>query len=198
MNTTTTTTNDHTETAKAMLRLAAAHEALAPYWGEDDAIYQGAPAALMMEYAEAILGVPASSGEILECLAPGAWGQQVAWAQQQLERRDYPEFFAGLEEIGRIREEHGEDALHGQEYSGLFVKLLRTAPPRYRAEADNILSEALPTATHVTEDGQAVFSAQQIADKWGVPVDEVEAQIQRMADMGLSDGIHTGPVHPIQ
>lgn len=184
------------ETAQALRRLAVAHEALAPYWR--DGIYRDAPDALMNEYAEAILGIPASCWEKLECLEPGSCRQQIDWAQGQLEQRDYPEFFATLAEVGRIRDEQGEEAVAGPKYSELFVKLLRTAPARFKAEADNILADALPTATHVTEDGQPVYSAQQLADKLGVPVEEIEAGIQRMEDMGLSDGLHTCPVHPIQ
>lgn len=190
-------TTNHIETAQALRRLAEAHEALAPYWG--DGTYLDAPIALMNEYAEAILGIPAGFGEKLECLEPGAWGQQVAWARQQLERRDYPEFFALLAEMGRIRDAEGEEALHSDKHSGLFVKLLRCAPPRHKAEAYAILEEGLPQATHVDDQGSPVFSAEQIAQKFGVPVEKVEANIARMQREGLMDGCtYSGPVHQLQ
>lgn len=177
-------------------RLKAALSAIEPYL--KSGTFENAPTALMDEYAEALVGASASYWAEVERLEPGTSPALLAWAKDHIERRDYPEFFAILAEIGRIRDEQGEDAAAAPEHAELFMKMMRAAPPRYLGEAKTILVDVLPTATHVTEDGQPVYSAQQIADALGVSVEVIEAGIQHMEDVGFSDGLHTGPVHPVQ
>lgn len=177
-------------------RLKAAFSAVEPYIKDDT--LKDAPAALMDEYAEALVGASANYWAEVERLEPGTGSASLAWAQDRIERRDYPEFFALLAEIGRIRDEQGEEAAAAPEHAELFVKMMHAAPPRYWGEAETILAEALPAATHVTDDGQPVYSAQQVADKLGVPLEDVEARIQRLEDMGLLSAPYTGPVHPVQ
>lgn len=75
---------------------------------------------------------------------------------------------------------------------------MRCAPPRHWGEAETILRDSLPTATHVDEDGQPVYSTHQIARRFGVSTKKVKADIQRLQDKGLLDGpLHNGPVHPV-
>ncbi len=186
-----TTTN-----SQRLARLMAAHEAMAPYW--KDGAFKEAPAALAGEYADALLGAPASYWQEVERLDPGTGTVMLDWAQGYVERRDYPEFFAMLAEIGRIRDEQGEEAATGPEHAEPFMKMMRAAPPRYWGEAEAITADAMPEATHVDDHGQPVYSAQQIADALGVPVEAIEAGIQHMEDVGFADGLHTGPVHPVQ
>lgn len=107
----------------------------------------------------------------------------LGWAKVHIERRDYPEFFAMLAEIGRIREEQGEEATAAPEHAELPMKMMHAAPPRYREEVEAILTEAMPAATHVTEEGQPVYSAQQLADKLGVPIEQ-SRRIQRLRTWG--------------
>ena len=76
--------------------------------------------------------------------------------------------------------------------------MLRFAPKVLREEMDAKAKELglLPQATHVGEDGQPVFSTQQLADTHGVSVEEVERFI---AQSGIDpDDLYTGPVHPLQ
>lgn len=185
-----------TTDSKRLDRLKAALSAIEPYL--KSGTFENTPAALMDEYAEALVGASVSYWAEVERLDPGTGPALLAWAEGHIERRDYPEFFAILAEIGRIRDEQGEDAAAAPEHGELFMKMMRAAPPRYLGEAETILAEALPAATHVTEDGQPVYSAQQVADKLGVPIGEVEARIQRLEDLGLLDCRHTGPVYPVQ
>ena len=185
-----------TTDSQRIARLMAADEAITPYW--KDGAFIDAPAALAGEYADALLGAPASYWDAVDRLDPSVGPAMIAWAQGHVERRDYPEFFAMLAEIGRIRDEQGEEAAAAPEHAELLMKMMHVAPPRYKAEGDAILAEALPTATHVDDHGRPVYSAQQIADTLGVPVEAIEAGIQYMEDVGLSDGLHTGPVHLLQ
>ena len=186
-----TTTN-----SQRITRLMAAHEAMVPYW--KDGAFNDAPAALASEYADALLGAPASYWAAVDRLDPSVAPAMIAWAQGHVERRDNPEFFAMLAEIGRIRDEQGEDAAAGPEHAELFMKMMRAAPPRYWDEAEAMAADVLPTATHVDGHGQPVYSAQQIADALGVSVEAIEAGIQHMEEVGFSVGLHNGPAHPVQ
>ena len=170
--------------------LMAAHEAMVPYW--EDGAFKEAPAALAGEYADALLGAPASYWDAVDRLDPSVGPAMIAWAQGHVERRDYPEFFAMLAEIGRVRDDQGEEAAAALEHAELLMKMMHVAPPRYKAEGDAILAEALPTATHVDDHGRPVYSAQQIADTLGVPVEAIEAGIQHMEDVSFSEGLHIG------
>lgn len=193
MTTTDTTTYD---TAEALRALATAIEAMTPYMVNGTC--EDAPEALQSACADVILNAPQSCWDTADSLEPGISAGLLAWAQNYVERGDYPEFFAALKEIGRIRDEQGEEAAAAPEHAELFMKMMRAAPPRYWGEAETILADALPTATHVDDHGQPVYSAEQLAEKLGVSIEEVEAGIQHMEEVGFSEGLHTGPVHPIQ
>lgn len=184
-----------TITNPALLRLLSAHEALQPHVKHGS--YQDAPAALQCEYANAILGVPKSFLDALERLQPGEGSAMLAWAQSYIERLDYPDFFAALADMERIHAEKGEAAAESPEHLELFIKMMRAAPPRHRSEAEAILSDMLPAATHVDDHGQPVYSIQQVANKLGIAKEEVEANIQQLADRGLINGPYQGSAHPI-
>lgn len=178
-------------TVNSLQRLIAALEAMTPYQGLAEC---DAPAALRHELAEAVMAAPADFMN----QHPEALGPILEWARNSTERRDYPEFFALMAEMRRIEAEEGEEALHGPEHLDLFTKLMESAPPRYRGEAETILADVLPTATHVNEDGQPLYSVQQIAEQFGVTPEAVEADIQRLQDNGMmEEARYTGPVHPL-
>ena len=191
MNTTTTAST----VALAARRVADAAEAMQPYW--KDGSFKDAPATLADEFAEAIMGLTPIRQDF-KTMAPDLAQFLFAWAQDYIERRDYPEFFAALQDLRRIREEHGEVGLHTHEHSPLFVKLYRFAPPRYKAGADAILEDALPAATHVDDQGQPVYSVRQVADKFDRTVEQVETDIRGISDVGVTGFLHSGPAHPIQ
>ena len=184
-----------TTDSQRITRLMAANEAIVHYW--KDGAFKEAPAALAGEFADAIMDAPASYWCEVERLAPSTGFALLGWAKAHIERRDYPEFFAMLAEIDRIREEQGEEATAAPEHAELLMKMMHAAPPSYREEVEAILTEALPATTHVTEEGQPVYSAQQLADKLGVPIKQVEACIQRLEDLGLWGCSHTGPAYPV-
>lgn len=182
-------------TSQSIARLLAAHEAIVPYW--KDGTIQGAPAAVASEYADALLGAPASYWAEVERMDNSVGPAMIAWAQDYIERRDYPEFFAAMAEMNRIHAEEGKGGAATPEHAALFLKMMRNAPPRYWGEAEAVLSDALPTATHVDDQGQPVYSVQQIADKLGTTTEKIEAHIQDMKNTGLMDDYHSGSVYPI-
>ena len=109
-----------------------------------------------------------------------------------------PRFWAAGHELERIARMEGKEAIHKPEHAHLYVQMLRFAPKVLREEMDAKAKELglLPQATHVGEDGQPVFSTQQLADTHGVSVEEVERFI---AQSGIDpDDLYTGPVHPLQ
>ena len=147
-----TTTN-----SQRITRLMAAHEAMVPYW--KDGAFNDAPAALASEYADALLGAPASYWAAVDRLDPSVAPAMIAWAQGHVERRDYPEFFAMLAELERIRGEQGDEAAAAPEHAELFLKMMDAAPPRYwddaGAEGDYAL---IVNATSASREGTREFS----------------------------------------
>lgn len=109
-----------------------------------------------------------------------------------------PRFMAAGEELKRIAEEEGQDAIHKPQHAHLYAKMMRFAPKDLREQMEAKAKELdlIPEATHVGEDGQPVYSAQQLADKTGVSVEEIE---QFIADSDIdSDDLYRGPVFPLQ
>ena len=142
--------------------------------------------AALDERAAAIMEAPADEQAALIDSHPGM--QELhAWAQDHYERQQHAEFFALL---ARMKSTPPED-MPAED----FIRLLDLAPPRYREVADALAAETLPQATHCDDDGNAVFSIEQIAQHFGKTPEEVAAEIERL---GLDTRLHEGPVHPLQ
>lgn len=109
-----------------------------------------------------------------------------------------PRFWEAGRALKAIREEEGKDAIHKPEHAHLYAQMLRFAPEQFKREMTAMAKEMdlMPTPTHVGEDGQAVFSSQQIAEKHGISVEEVERLIVQ-ADIDPED-LYSGKVFPIQ
>lgn len=91
-------------------------------------------------------------------------------------------FAQARREIERIAAEHGKDAACGPEYAHLFVEAMRNAPDELADYALQTAKEMdlLPKASHVDDDGNPVYSVQEVAEKLGVPVEQVERDIQAL------------------
>lgn len=109
-----------------------------------------------------------------------------------------PRFWEAGHELQRIAQEEGEDALHKPQHAHLYAKMLRYAPKDLREAMEAKASELglMPKATHVGEDGQPVFSVEQLAKTHGVSVEEVGEFIAQ-ADIDPGD-LYRGPVFPLQ
>jgi len=107
-----------------------------------------------------------------------------------------PRFWEAGRALRAIMEKEGKDAIHKPEHAHLFVQMHKFAPEQFKLEMDAKIKELdlLPKATHVGEDGQPVYSSQQIADKHGISVEEVE----RFVAQADPDDLYTGPAFPIQ
>lgn len=109
-----------------------------------------------------------------------------------------PRFIEAGQKLRHIRETEGHDVVSKPEHAQLVRQMMQFAPEHFRQEMAAIAKEMdlMPEHTHVGADGQAVFSSQQIADKHGVSVEEVERFI---AEAGIQRGdLYNGPVFPLQ
>ncbi|OWG18842.1 hypothetical protein KDK82_2322 [Delftia sp. K82] len=109
-----------------------------------------------------------------------------------------PRFIEAGQKLRHIRETEGNEAIHKPEHAALYRQFMKYAPEEFQAEMVAMAKKMnlMPEPTHVGADGQAVFSAQQIADKHGVCVEEVERFI---AQSGIGPGdLYDGPVFPLQ
>lgn len=107
-----------------------------------------------------------------------------------------PRFWEAGRALRTVMEKEGKAAIHKPEHAHLFAQMHMFAPESFKREmaAKAREMDLLPKATHVGEDGQVVFTSQQIADKHGITVEEVEGLIARA---GLDD-LYSGPRFPIQ
>ena len=80
------------------------------------------------------------------------------------------------------------------------MQAMRCAPKQYMDAAMQAAEEFLPQATHVNEQGQPMYSVEQIAQHFGKTVEQVQNDVQRLIDDGHMDAssLHTGPVFPLQ
>lgn len=109
-----------------------------------------------------------------------------------------PRFIEAGQKLRHIRETEGNEAIHKPEHAALYRQFMKYAPEEFQTEMVAMAKKMnlMPEPTHVGADGQAVFSAQQIADKHGVSVEEVERFI---AQSGIGpDDLYDGPVFPLQ
>lgn len=108
-----------------------------------------------------------------------------------------PRFLAAGHALELVREQHGDEAIHRREYADLFMELMRYAPLELRQSMRAKMQELglMPEITHVGDNGQPIFSAEQIAETHGVPVEEVERFVAEHVDPAE---LYTGQTHRVQ
>ena len=183
-------TDTTTTYAQTLRRISNAIDALKPYWHDKDNV----PAALSNELADAVMTAPPEHLHAFDQASPAAEVQElVRWAQNYAEHRQHARFFELLKEL------KGMDA-DTPEHTELFMQAMRCAPKQYMDAAMQATEEFLPQATHVNEQGQPMYSVEQIAQHFGKPVEQVQDDVQRLIDDGHMDAssLHTGPVYPLQ
>lgn len=124
--------------------------------------------------------------------------QRAAMPAEVVAGRVDPRFWEAGNELQRIAERDGKDAMHRPEHAHLLVEMMRYAPEPLKSEMRAKIDELglIPKATHVDDNGQAVYSAEQLAETHGVTVDEIHATIERAGI--LPEDLHTGAVYPLQ
>lgn len=145
------------------------------------------PPEVLNELADALQAAPESYRQHPDVKE---WMQ---WAQNHTERRQHARFFELLKQLNSM------DA-DTPEHTALFMQAMRCAPKQYKDAAAEIAADFIPQATHVNEQGQPVYSVQEIAQHFGKTEEEVQDDMQRLIDDGHMDAgsLHTGPVYPLQ
>ena len=145
------------------------------------------PPEVLNELADALQAAPESYRQ-----HPGM-DEWIRWAQNHTERRQHARFFELLKQLDGVD-------LDAPEHTELFMEAMRCAPKQYMDAAMEVVGEFLPQATHVNEQGQPMFSVEQIAQHFGKSVEQVQEDVQRLIDDGHMDArsLHTGPVFPLQ
>lgn len=85
-------------------------------------------------------------------------------------------------EMERIAAEHGREALCEPEHAHLLAQLMLNAPREFLDTLSEKAREMdlLPTASHVDEDGNPVYTSLEIAEKFGLSVEQVESDIRAL------------------
>lgn len=95
-----------------------------------------------------------------------------------------------------LRQQHGDEALDTPEAQALFMQLMEDAPPEFMKvihdEAQAL--DLLPEAKYVNAAGETVYSAGQLAEKLGIPQEQVESDLKRL----FGDRLPVGTVHLLQ
>lgn len=101
-------------------------------------------------------------------------------------------FAQAKQEIERIAAEHGREVACGPEYAHLFVQAMLNAPDELAEYVQQTAREMdlLPKASHVDDDGSPIYTSQEVAEKFGIPVEQVERDIQAL-------GLDTTPVQAV-
>ena len=170
-----------TTTLQALHRVEAALEAAQAYPEGQH------PPEVLNELANALQAAPESYQQY-----PGM-AEWMQWAQSYTERRQHARFFELLKQLDSVD-------LDAPEHTELFMEAMRCAPKQYMDAAMQAAEEFLPQATHVNEQGQPVYSVEQLAQHFGKLVEQVQEDVQRLIDGGHMDAssLHTGPVYPLQ
>lgn len=115
---------------------------------------------------------------------------------EYLDQLRHVKFMAAGHALQAFRSQHGPGYRKSPESIPLFEEMLKHAPPevheKFLAKAKEL--DLIPEAKFVNEAGEAVLSVEQIAEKLGMPVAEVEKQLRER----FADKVETGPVHPLQ
>lgn len=109
----------------------------------------------------------------------------------------HPEFFKTFDHYKAMLEQYGE---HHPLTEQAFLLTMHYMPEHIKVEMDAKAKELnlLPPVTGYTDDGEAVYSLEDIAKHFGISLEEAEQHLLQMMDnrqkVGLSsDGVLTGP-----
>ncbi|WP_311221367.1 MULTISPECIES: hypothetical protein [unclassified Acidovorax] len=138
------------------------------------------------------------------CIGNGdaAFAQGLSAHELQATKPEYVEqlrhmkFLAAGRALQEFRAKHGPCYREAPESIPLFEEMLKHAPPevyaKFLAKAKEL--DLVPKTKFVNDAGEPVFSAEQIAEKLGMPVANVENEIRER----FGDKVEAGNVHPVQ
>lgn len=120
--------------------------------------------------------------------------------QRRAHEKAYRRFYELLERFGRLSEQQK----HGDAGRGLMEEMLICAPPDIKKLFHDKASELglYPKARYCDENGAPVFTEYDVAEHFGIPVEEVRADADAMmrrhassGDIRLVDADSLNPIH---
>lgn len=113
----------------------------------------------------------------------------ISQAQEAERNKNYSEASYLMKFIAATQ---GKNVLAQPEHTALVLKMVLNAPPDMAIEFDAIL---LPPVTHVNAEGQPAFNLQQVANKLGSTVQELEERLEERLE--LNGLLQSGPAFPL-
>lgn len=115
---------------------------------------------------------------------------------EHLAQLKHMKFMAAGKALQDFREKHGAVYRHMPESIPLFNELLEHAPPEVVKAFNDKAKELnlIPETKFVNDAGEPVYSAEQIAETLGVPVEQVEKDIREK----FGHRLEAGNVHQVQ
>jgi hypothetical protein len=117
--------------------------------------------------------------------------------QEEARNKHHPKFDQAMARIAALHDLHGSEAAEAlPEARALWNQAFEFAPPEFmKASHDTAVElDLLPETRYVNDDGEPVYSAEQIAEKLGIPVEQVQEIIREK----LGDQVQVGNVHLVQ
>lgn len=135
-------------------------------------------------------------------LGDAVYAETLAKRRLQVTKPEYVEqlrhsrFMAAGQALQEFRAKHGPGYRQSPESIPLFDEFLKYAPPEVYQKFSDKAKELnlMPETKFVNDQGEPVFSAEQVAEKLGMPVADVETEMRER----FADKIETGNVHRVQ
>lgn len=106
----------------------------------------------------------------------------------------HPKFVEAMNRVQELDAQHGPEAAHNlHEHKALWRQIFEYAPPEFMELMREGAKEfgLLPETMYVNEAGEPVYSAEQIAEKLGVPVEQVlEDILENMDELPVVGKVH--------
>lgn len=108
----------------------------------------------------------------------------------------HPKFVEAMERLKELQDRHGEAVMELPENEQLWAQVFEYAPPEFMQAVHDVATEMdlLPQTKYVNDAGEPLYSAEQIAEKFGIPVEQVERDIREK----LGNHLPVGNVHLVQ
>lgn len=109
----------------------------------------------------------------------------------------HPKFEAAMTRLKQLMDEHGEASMKLPEADALWADVWTYGPDSFKEAARQLAHESglVPPVELVNDQGEPVFTAEQVAKQLGVPVEQIIADIESRPD--FEKYLYTGPVHKV-
>lgn len=109
----------------------------------------------------------------------------------------HPKFEAAMTRLKNLMDKHGDAAMELPEADALWADVWTYGPESFKEAARQLANESglIPPVELVNDQGEPVFTAEQVAKQLGIPVEQVIADIESRPD--FEKHLYTGPVHKV-